>query len=1432
MELVPHDLSSILSWLPDTLFPSLLARSPHLLGEFLAELSTFLCGLELSATVHWPADVLSVVEQLLVSISDLCPNHICPPDISPLTGLQEKLVKLASMPAILRNKLTLAAYEQSSPTELVYRALDQVVGLEDTKQLIVSALSQFAEEHRLNLDSLLYAYLKLFLERAPTHSPDFPDSPWEAKAVAVASSVASSESHVSCCLELLHRIQIPWSQPVASLIHDSLQLTAANSEELRSLYELLQMQAMLQEKYGIADFNFSDSSTGQLYISSILMQQRTGVLADALWVAARYNMEQSRVYIIHTFRLCCQNKVEQARDVIQSVHTSTAHAMLTFCLHRLKLPFIPGMSDPASHCGAAQLALLCTQLLSSPSDWTGECSSQQLRQVWALAVEFSVFLSPAQLAAPQHTAQLLRLHMANLHPSSVGNWPPCKTLRLGNLLGYSEHEVCCQLVAVWIQQSYEAISMRLLGSCPSDLTLPLLHSTLSGCGWSSLTPAQACGLCELAALLSSSCSPHQLHMVLLVFRACSLLRDMFSVCVREKRESWPWTARHSEPGLLLKLAQVRPLFLKLASTLLLPTSLNDATPLPAVVDLLQSNGHLSLAHHTAVEVSQHQLALFSGTNSMPLLSSALEKVLSMSLVDHSWGLAILLATPPNSALRLLNCRQASVLSSYSRIISLCLLTIHYCQLVSLPQIRSAALALLTGAVWGKVLRFYQVSFSDALRGGPQEKRRVLPQILCVKTIPPAIVLAYCRTYQLDGAGAMLTRLRMVLTDWETGYQNGYEASLASIRTHPFVPSLLDTFLTSKVCPYDYERVQFVLHQLPRQQPHHHQMQLLLSHLEGYVRSQPPSEQERSWHCARCHSVCRAGQTGCTQRLPLHLLLDRCHGLEIIGHEAHSISAATGLITMAHILNFPEDQFYGCVLKSLDVARLGFQELASLLASVSHTPTRLALTADLAPRLSGADRVAALEAALALLSDAACQDQPLDQCSLAQELRDAKARVVLEEAGLGWAMAADASVISALYTELPLQAGRPAAADVHHTLQRIADIYSVNMLTFTSQLLQEWLLPSPTGQRDLDTTLVREMEEVDSPGDGSSDENWQRMAYLLTDNPHSEHLAGVMCRWAKADCLALGPLPRQRALHLLLTAVPRSIVERVSGGSLAELREKVQEAVFVAELATAKVTLTADVFQTSSKLSLVYSLLQSQSDSPKALQLAAELCLHYRLMDPDLWAKLLAALLALDMTKLLQCVLPQLHTQVGSLGSVWQAVVQAPYERGGEAECLPALRLLYQCPMLFKLDLAAIIQAMAAAGAHSHALAASLLLPPSLRTSSVESVLSALPAGGLLQLLEEVKRSSCPQLLLVADEVYAYVDRTGQHECLLGSSHFPDLVHYLIARRRLCSLVTAVLSRGRVAEAARLVELYHAHHKISAPGGEEGLEAYLLAHGNL
>lgn len=37
---------------------------------------------------------------------------------------------------------------------------------------------------------------------------------------------------------------------------------------------------------------------------------------------------------------------------------------------------------------------------------------------------------------------------------------------------------------------------------------------------------------------------------------------------------------------------------------------------------------------------------------------------------------------------------------------------------------------------------------------------------------------------------------------------------------------------------------------------------------------------------------------------------------------------------------------------------------------------------------------------------------------------------------------------------------------------------------------------------------------------------------------------------------------------------------------------------------------------------------------QALRLAADMCLHYRLVDSDLWTKLLTALLALEMVTLL------------------------------------------------------------------------------------------------------------------------------------------------------------------------------------------------------
>ncbi|CAI8050069.1 Kinetochore-associated protein 1 [Geodia barretti] len=1277
---------------------------------------------------------------------------------------------------------------------------------------------------------MLADYLKLFLARAPAQSPDFSGSPWEAKAVAVVEGVASSELRVSCCLRLLHCASSPWSSAVACLVQSCLPLTASCAQQLQSLYNLLQVQEILQEKYGIADFNFSDRTTGDVYIRHILVQQKSDALADALWVATKYGIAHSRVYVRHLFQLCCQTRVEEARDMLGSLSpkilSSTVPAAFSFSLSRLKTAFVPDKTRPASHIGAARLALLCTQL-SLPAHWKGRCSAQLLRRVLELAEEFSVFVSPSQLTSPQHTAQLLHQAFASIPSSSSTNCLSCKYLRLAHLLGYSEHEVYCELVK--LQQT---ISLSILQECPADLTLPLLYSALIGSDLSFLTPSLVQDFSCLAAHVSSSCSSKNLQQALVVFKMYSLLHDLLSVCVsEEERVLWPWSARHSESGLQL---EINSSFLQLTLALLQPPS-HSQDHIP-VVDLLQSTGHLNLAQHIEMEC---QLGLGVESNRGSLQSSMLEKVLSMSRVDHSLGLALLLATPPDTALQLLNTKQSSIMSSYSRVIAFCALTIHYCQLVGLPQqVKSTAVGLMTAAVWGKTLRTYQVNFWNAFRGGPEEKKRVLSQIVHLKEVPPELLLAYCRTYGLDGAGATLTRLRLVLTEWETDFQDGFAANLVSVRRHPFISSLLTTFVTTKVCPYDYERIQFVLQELRLRgasQPQHDKMQLILSLLVDYEKRQPPAEEERSWHAAQCHGVCKAGKGFSPQRLPLHIFLDPILGLKHICREVCGLSSVERCLAIAKLIDVPLEKLYHTFLKSLNTSKISFDELAPFLASVPHVATRVDLTAELASRLPGREQVLALETVVELAKDSENPTHHLS--SLEHQLRGARTAVLLEEAGLDRHVAsADSCVISTLYTELPmLQQDRPSPTAVHQIAHKIADVHNINILAFTSQLLQDWLFPSTVGRQDLNTTLVTEMKEARDTKDSRSPDNWRRMIYLLTDNPHMDHLAGVLCNWAKTNSPMVGLSTRQCALQLLLTAVPQSVVERVSGGSISHLRDKMQEAVFVAELGSVQVVLKPDVFHSCNKKSVVFSLVQNRADSPKALRLAADMSVHYRLLDPDLWTKLLAALLALKMTEFLHVLLPKLvglgaHYSVPTLSSVWQRAVQASYETGIGHDCLPALHLLYQCPVLFQLDLPAIIQTMTAAGAHSHALSACLLLPTSQRSSTIEMLLSGFPAEKLPQLLEEVTSSSCSELFLVADEVYSYVDKNGLYEYLLGTSFFTNLVQFLIARCQLSSLLSNVLSRGRVWEAAQLVEMYHDQHQVSAPAGVEGLKAYLKCEG--
>ena len=82
--------------------------------------------------------------------------------------------------------------------------------------------------------------------------------------MALIRSVTCSDLRVACCVELLHHVSLPRSKATADLVCDCLLLDTANAGELHSLHDLLQLKAMLHDRYSVTDFNFSDTSTGNV----------------------------------------------------------------------------------------------------------------------------------------------------------------------------------------------------------------------------------------------------------------------------------------------------------------------------------------------------------------------------------------------------------------------------------------------------------------------------------------------------------------------------------------------------------------------------------------------------------------------------------------------------------------------------------------------------------------------------------------------------------------------------------------------------------------------------------------------------------------------------------------------------------------------------------------------------------------------------------------------------------------------------------------------------------------------------------------------------------------------------------------------------------------------------------------------------------------
>jgi len=191
-----------------------------------------------------------------------------------------------------------------------------------------------------------------------------------------------------------------------------------------------------------------------------------------------------------------------------------------------------------------------------------------------------------------------------------------------------------------------------------------------------------------------------------------------------------------------------------------------------------------------------------------------------------------------------------------------------------------------------------------------------------------------------------------------------------------------------------------------------------------------------------------------------------------------------------------------------------------------------------------------------------------------------------------------------------------------------------------------------------------------------------------------------------------------------------------------------------------------------------------------------------------------------------------------LPAVWQKALLAPFHGATvplavphKQGCLESLELLYGCPFLFELDVAALVSAFCTVELRAHALSAALVITSrSERNRVAEDVLRDLKPAQYVALLDQLLVNGVNQdvhLRGVAELVYAYLNSTGQHKVLLGSSHFSSYVNFLISRKLMDSLLLKTLQSNRVKEAIQLVEMYNSFHQSSEMTGMDALKVWLL-----
>ncbi|XP_064403489.1 kinetochore-associated protein 1-like isoform X2 [Halichondria panicea] len=1290
------------------------------------------------------------------------------------------------------------------------------------------------------------------------------------------------------------------------------------------------------------NFSDTASSLRWLYIRRILSSDEPASLEDAMKVADMYHLCPTEVYKIHVFNLGMNGKIITASEVLRGLSRTdliaTAVSVFQLASNKLQLPFQNGVDDPEEHISATSVALLCLSLLKETGchedcvlseDWINiDATISLYEQLLSLQVKYSVFLSPNSLADKEACDQLFQKRVNDFADSLCLHENSPKLFHAGSrfasLLGYTEQQFSESVAAECARRmdlkQAKTIWWDLLRGSPDSFSSALLLYTVQQ-GWALMQsdPGSVSGreikeLRDLAAQAMTIADTGVLLSAVEVYSGCILLCELHSQCEGaapdlEVSESEPAgitsgvPAHFREDGLVLdqqkvlpaavKFVQARTPLLTSLETRLLPTAFSGDTDV--VLELsselsqaLQDNGHIQLSVLCTMQTLPCHCG-YAGVTTQTLLETEQKtlsgmlltltgKVLSSRKLDHEYALSLLLMLPPQVAAQKLQGIRFKSISSYSRVISLCNLALDYGCITNQTQLSKQAGTIRSSAEWGKRLSKVKISFTEAFRGGNEEKMKVTTTLFRSNLADIETVLQY--TGEVLGSNpqsVLLAYLRVVLTEWaESEAWLDRAASLLGLITNSH--ELLASILSSKVSPYDYERITFILQNLVNGEQVSglkiEQGLLLLDCLRCYSRGSLPSEAEKNWYSSHylqpsnsteptLHEVQLPPQA--TDRLPFHCLL-YASPMDIIGPEL-SASTISKLIPIAKILKLDGDDFYSLAIKNIassscdsgvtiSPSKTRFGSLADLLVHIKNTNLALSITKWLAKQLhTDEERVAALKTAVSIANNWKEQARTESNYQLANEklqmfttlLKITQTDQLLHQYGLGdlkELSAQGALLVIKLFTDVPVSKQQPVP-EVHSLAAEIARVHRISLDKIKAKLTETWLTTSKAESKDMDITQMSLMEDPTEESDGESEDdlNFKRLKYLLNVPDQLEASVTTLLQWAKHTVSSsIGNLSRVKALQVLFAIAPDSLIQSVSGTSVSDVREYMQCTLFAAELERLHMSTSMPAFQACSKEGLVKSLWRNHSQEPRALRLIGELCLHYSIKDGSLWSKLLQALFKLGMLPYLRHVLKTLSScpdqlwDIQIMPSLWEHVILFPFQDASaplsvfqQDECAESLRMLMGCPFLFELDVTRISGAFHSVGLLDHALVATLVMSREQnRQDTIKSILDKMSPESLVTFLNNVGNSPAVSdyKLQVEELVYLYVNSSERHQVLVGSDYFTSYVYFLVTRKMVDGLLIKSLQANMISEAIRLVELYNQHYSVSTLSGLELLKEYI------